>query len=385
MTSVKWIDDSRATAPGRSAREPRKGPGQSRSSQTFPPLILLSIWLGLVTGLLELGLVYARNHVSGWSALSALQISRHFPWMIPLANLVLFLGWGLVVVLLGRVWTRFGGQPSVFLLSFPACLAPLLVFPGLYKIAYIALAAALATWVARWIWAVPGRFCRLVTTSLPVLFMASCLFAGWKGSQIALGERWAISALPQPERGGMNVLLLVMDTVRADRLSLHGYQRETTPNLQRVAGKGIRFDQAHATAPWTLPSHASMFTGLWPHQTGVSENRPLEAACPTVAEFLAGRGYLTAGFVANTYFCNSWFGLGRGFSHYEDFYDEDLVVSVSETLRSSALGRGVVRLARLPLGGGRGRKTAAQINRRFSGLALRTREGTTVLRVPQLL
>ena len=57
-----------------------------------------------------------------------------------------------------------------------------------------------------------------------------------------------------------------------------------------------------------------MFTGLWPHQTGVSENRPLDSACPTLAEFLASRGYLTAGFVANTYFCNSWFGLGRGFS-----------------------------------------------------------------------
>ena len=108
-----------------------------------------------------------------------------------------------------------------------------------------------------------------------------------------------------------------------------------------------------------------MFTGLWPHETGVSENRPLDAACPTLAEFLTSHGYLTAGFVANTYFCNSWFGLGRGFSHYEDFYDEDLVVSVSETLRSSGLGRMLLSLARLPLGGERGRKTAAQINRDF--------------------
>ena len=156
-----------------------------------------------------------------------------------------------------------------------------------------------------------------------------------------------------------------MDTVRADRLSLHGYGRETTPNLKRLAGSGIRFDQAQATAPWTLPSHASMFTGLWPHQTGVSENRPLDSAPPTVAEFLAGHGYLTAGFVGNTYFCNSWYGLGRGFSHYEDFYDEDVAVSVSETLRSSSLGRGVVNLARLPLEAGRGRKSAAQINDDF--------------------
>ena len=354
-----------ATARERYAWKPRKEAGQSRSPQTLPPLMILSIWFGLVTGLVELALVYARSHLVGWSTLSTLQISRHFPWMIPVANLSLFLGWGLIVVLVGRVWRRIGGQPSVFLLSFPACLAPLLVFPGLHRIAYIALAAGFAAWIAWWISVVPGRFCRLVTGSLPVLFVASCLFAGWNGGQIALGERWASWASPQPDQRRMNVLFLVMDTVRADRLSLHAYNRQTTPNLERIAERGIRFDQARATAPWTLPSHASMFTGLWPHQTGVSENRPLDATCPTLAEFLASRGYLTAGFVANTYFCNSWFGLGRGFSHYEDFYDEDLVVSVSETLRSSALGRSVVSLARLSVAGERRRKTAAQINHDF--------------------
>ena len=87
-----------------------------------------------------------------------------------------------------------------------------------------------------------------------------------------------------------------------------------------------------------------MFTGLWPHQTAVGKGRPLDGTHPTLAGFLTARGYLTAGFVGNTYFCNSWFGLGRGFTHYEDFYDEDLVVSVTETLRSSSLGRCLVRL-----------------------------------------
>ena len=108
-----------------------------------------------------------------------------------------------------------------------------------------------------------------------------------------------------------------------------------------------------------------MFTGLWPHQTAVGEDRPLDGTHPTVAGFLTARGYLTAGFVANTYFCNSWYGLGRGFTHYEDFYDEDLVVSVTETLRSSSLGRCLVRLVNLPLGAERRRKDAAQINGDF--------------------
>jgi arylsulfatase A-like enzyme len=364
MTIPNRADRSR-TAASDQAASPQAATAELRSPQNIPSLIWLSIWFGLGTGLLELALVYARNHLSGFSAFSSLQISRHFPWMIPLANLLLFLIWGLLVGLLGRFWGPIRGRTSLYLLSFPACLAPLLVFPGLYWTAYIALAAALAKWVCRGIWAVPAQFRQLVVTSLPLLVVATFLLAGWNGSQIALGERWAIASLPEPEKGRMNVLLLVMDTVRADRLSLYGYPRDTTPNLKRIARLGVRFDQARSPAPWTLPSHASMFTGLWPHQTGVSESCPLDDDFTTLAEYLAGRGYLTAGFVANTFFCNSWFGLGQGFAHYEDFYDEDEVVSVTETLRTSALGRGAVRLARLPLGGNRTRKTAAQINQDF--------------------
>ena len=354
-----------ALATEHGGRDERTHPDRTSSSWPLPPVLVLSLWFGVVTGLLELVLVYARNHYSGWASLGALQISRHFPWMIPLANLVLFLIWGSVVILLGLVFKAIRGRPAAFLLSFPACLAPLWIFPGLYKIAYLTLAAALATWIVRFIWAFPTAFRSLVRVSLPVLLLASALFVGWKGTQIATGEQREVSALPPPPRQKLNVLLMVMDTVRADHLSLHGYHRDTSPNLKRLAQRGVRFELAQATAPWTLPSHASMFTGLWPRQTGVAENRPMDDDFPTIAEFLADRGYLTAGFVGNTYFCNSWYGLGRGFTHYEDFYDEDMVVSVSETLRSSALGRAVVRLVSRPLGGTRGRKTAADINQDF--------------------
>ena len=62
------------------------------------------------------------------------------------------------------------------------------------------------------------------------------------------------------------MLLIVWDTVRAGNLSLYGYGRRTTPNLERLAGRGVRFDLAFATSSWTLPSHASLFTGRWPHE-----------------------------------------------------------------------------------------------------------------------
>ena len=115
------------------------------------------------------------------------------------------------------------------------------------------------------------------------------------------------------------MLLIVLDTVRADRLSLYGYHRATTPKLEQLAKQGIRFDKVRATAPWTLPSHASMFTGRWPHELGVEWMTPLRGKFPTLAEYLGSHGYATAGFVANTLFCSYDTGIDRGFTHYEDY------------------------------------------------------------------
>jgi arylsulfatase A-like enzyme len=124
-----------------------------------------------------------------------------------------------------------------------------------------------------------------------------------------------------------------MDTVRADATSLHGYKRGTTPNLARWATRGVAFKRAIATAPWTLPSHASMFTGRWPWECDVDLDRALDRTFPTLAEFLRDHGYATAGFASNTAFCSVEYGLSRGFAHYEDY-----VVSPVEALRTSALG-----------------------------------------------
>jgi arylsulfatase A-like enzyme len=76
-----------------------------------------------------------------------------------------------------------------------------------------------------------------------------------------------------------------------------------------------------------------MFTGCWPDELSVGLDFPLDSTFPTLAEYLSARGYATAGFAANTYFCNHWYGIDRGFSHYEDY-----IVSPLEILRSSALG-----------------------------------------------
>src|SRR5262249_33619019 len=144
----------------------------------------------------------------------------------------------------------------------------------------------------------------------------------------------------RPSGDPPNVLLIVLDTVRADRLSLYGCRRPTSPTLERLARQGIRFDEARATAPWTLPSHASVFTGRWPHELDVNWRTRLGPQSPRLAEYLGSRGYATAGFVANVEYCSYEFGLDRGFTHYEDYVLEPMT-----PLRLCYLGKYALKAA----------------------------------------
>jgi arylsulfatase A-like enzyme len=125
-----------------------------------------------------------------------------------------------------------------------------------------------------------------------------------------------------------NVLLVVLDTVRADHLDLFGYHRQTMPNLRQFATSECQVvNSMFTTAPWTLPSHASMFTGLYPSTHGAHEpfldedqsdiySYPLREDVPTLAEFLRERGYRTAGIGAN-YGALTDTGLMRGFAYLD--------------------------------------------------------------------
>jgi len=161
-----------------------------------------------------------------------------------------------------------------------------------------------------------------------------------------------------------NVLLIVLDTVRAKNLGVYGYDRPTTPNLQRLASRGTVFDWPVATAPWTLWSHLSMLTGLYPHQTTADWLLPLEETHPTLAEVLGSQGYASAGIVANTEYVSYETGLDRGFGHYEDY-----VFSAGEMLQSSTLARTLINHPRVrDLVGTHelvGRKRAPDVNRQF--------------------
>jgi len=120
-----------------------------------------------------------------------------------------------------------------------------------------------------------------------------------------------------------NIIWIVWDTVRADRMSLYGYSLETTPHLDRLSGSARVFDAA-AVSCWTLPSHASMFTGLYPGEHGVNSIAgKLDARFETVADILSGEGYETYLFSANP-FISSRTDLSRGFQTQEHPDDEAL-------------------------------------------------------------
>ncbi len=117
-----------------------------------------------------------------------------------------------------------------------------------------------------------------------------------------------------------DILFLVLDTQRLDRLSCYGYGQSTSPHLDAIAATASRYTQAVAAAQWTVPSHASMFTGLYPSQhTMVQSYSVLPAQVPTLAERLAAGGYHTAGFCNNPLVGVINNGLRRGFTSFLNY------------------------------------------------------------------
>ncbi len=116
-----------------------------------------------------------------------------------------------------------------------------------------------------------------------------------------------------------NLLVITLDTTRADRLGCYGYKSAETPNLDQLAEQGVRFDNAYSQIPITLPSHATLFTGLYPPEHGIRDNGSgvLGEDIPTVAEIFADHGYKTGAFVAAAVL-DHMYGLERGFETYSD-------------------------------------------------------------------
>jgi len=117
-----------------------------------------------------------------------------------------------------------------------------------------------------------------------------------------------------------NILLIILDTTRRDHLSAYGYDRPTSPHFDAFAASAATYTRAIAPAQWTIPAHASMFSGLYPGAHGVTQsNSALSAEHPTLAEILRADGYRTAAFCNNPLVGVLYNGLQRGFSEFYNY------------------------------------------------------------------
>ncbi len=124
---------------------------------------------------------------------------------------------------------------------------------------------------------------------------------------------------PPGSARGLNLLVITLDTTRADHLGCYGAKDVATPTLDALAARGLRFTAAQSVAPVTLPAHATIFTGRYPPRHGVRNNSEyrLAAEQETLAERLRAAGYDTAAFVS-AFVLDARFGLDQGFAHYDD-------------------------------------------------------------------
>ncbi len=139
--------------------------------------------------------------------------------------------------------------------------------------------------------------------------------AGWRLFSI----RNQNSAALEPGRK-WNIVFISIDTLRADYLKLYSAYGAATPHLEQLAAQGILFQNANSQIPYTLPSHSTMFTGLYPLSHGMKDNveDTLPKDIPTIAEIFQKNGYSTAGFVGSMALRRET-GLDRGFEYYDDF------------------------------------------------------------------
>lgn len=120
--------------------------------------------------------------------------------------------------------------------------------------------------------------------------------------------------MAEPKRP--NIILLVLDTARASDFSCYGYPRETTPAIDMIAREGVLYKNAISASPWTLPSHASIFTGMFPSKHGAHEkHKYLDDRYWTLAEVLRSHGYETVA-ISNNSWINREFGFDRGFNTF---------------------------------------------------------------------
>lgn len=303
-------------------------------------IILVLLWFGLITGLGESYFFMAKTWLWHEMVPGFRQVSSMSLWMAPIASMTVTLVAGMGLLLVKHQGGRAIGMRAASLLGTTLLVLTLTMTTGrLHWAAAALLALGIGVNLSRSMARHAGATMALVRVSVPVLVGIVVLLGigeqwhdGWR-------ERRAIAEMPPAPVGAPNIIWIVLDTERAESMSLYGFDRPTTPFLERLAEGAVVFDWAIAPESWTLPSHATMFTSRFNTELRAWFHTPLDDTYPTVAEVLRNRGYLTAGFIANfSFMTDEHFGLARGFDHW---YDQPL--SIAMVTASSWLSRSIAK------------------------------------------
>jgi arylsulfatase A-like enzyme len=311
--------------------------------------LVMALGAGIFMGLVEgVGLmIFQRINWQRWGPM--MHVSWEIIWISPIVDAICFLSLALVCGAVSRFAPRLPAmRVLIFLLTFLSVYDWLTLTSRLYLRACLLLALGVAVALARWCGKREGAFLQFWKKTTPWIVAAwAVAFVGIQGGKW-LHERNAAANLATASSGAPNVLVIVVDTLRADHVSSYGYPRPTTPNLDRLAQQGVRFDNAISPCSWSLPSHVSLVTGLYQFEHGVGSVQPEPwlgwgnkgmGGFPTLGEALEHRGYRTGAFSANRTYFSRDLGFGRGFVHFEDYFH-----SASDAFVRTLYGREFARI-----------------------------------------
>ncbi len=321
------------------AKQPDRTRNLPAPSWRAATILLAGLGSGLLTGWIEVVVHTIRQHLLH----RTLMMGREFVWQLPLADALIFSVAAGLLLVIARLAPRLRAPKVVTgYFAWLGVFALLLLSERIHPAAEAVLGVGLGVAIARVLAPRAAGLQRVLRVGVPAVLALVLVTAVGQRVVRATAERRGLARLPVAEPGRPNVLLLVLDTVRAWSLGLYGYARPTTPRLQEWTARGALFERVLTAAPWTTPSHAVMFTGRHPSELSVSWDRPLDASFPTLAEVLQRAGYATAGFVGNFTQAGSPTGLDRGFLRYEDY-----PATLLSMLRRTALLRRLFALDRV--------------------------------------
>ncbi|HEX4935526.1 MAG TPA: sulfatase [Gemmatimonadaceae bacterium] len=289
---------------------PERSPAIARP---FAIAVIAAIWAGGLHAAI-IGVKHAVLAQFVWS-------SRDVLWMAPLGYLALFGALAVPLAIVAALRPRWMPAGAVlFIFAALTAFSIGLLFPRIHWLASLALALGAGFRLAQWAGDDASRRARRAwrwaTAALGlVILLGGAAMRGTRAAREARAIAGATAASPEAP----NVLYIILDTVRARSMGIYGGPAATTPELARLAGEGALFRHAFATAPWTLPSHATLLTGKDVAALDAAWLVPLDDSTPTLAEAFAAKGYVTAGFVANHFYTAWETGLDRGFARYDDY------------------------------------------------------------------